>query len=459
MKQIASMAARTACILLTLSTQAPAQSMGDPACDSLLLVSSWRSDNVKLFDGCSHAYIRDLDSTGLLDGPQTLLTDADGHVLVISENNHRVVRFDKQTLSVGTVMLGDDPGTAVVETAPLQKPIGAVLDSQGQLLLSSFSENKVLRIDPTNWQVTGTVLPGNNGRIQGADAGIALGPDGRLYVPGFDSNNVIAVNLQNSQISDAVAAGTGGLNAPRAVLFDGQGRLLVSGWRNNAILRFEANGAEAGSLASVPRPAGMAMDGPEHLLVTSDTSNTVQRIHVNTGEAELLVGPGNGVLDGATYALRFHKGVAQIAVDQANTRHFWVLGVGRIEGASIQIDNAFTTANGAFGVDFDASEIELLEWGTLSVEFDSCHSAQFSYQGDALLAGPSFGSQNYPLGRLATNLSGRLCDDAGFDQVETAAWMSGTWYGGPAHDGKGMLIDVLNEELAVLAWYTYLPIE
>ena len=44
---------------------APAQEMGNPNCDSLLLVSSWSRDNVKIYDGCDGSYVRDLADTGV----------------------------------------------------------------------------------------------------------------------------------------------------------------------------------------------------------------------------------------------------------------------------------------------------------------------------------------------------------------------------------------------------------
>ena len=71
-----------------------ADNLGDPDCSSLLLVSSWTKDNVKIYDGCSGDFIRDLDSQNLIEGPLGILEAPDGDVLVVSETNSRLLKFD-----------------------------------------------------------------------------------------------------------------------------------------------------------------------------------------------------------------------------------------------------------------------------------------------------------------------------------------------------------------------------
>ena len=51
--------------LITLPNMSYAQSLGDDTCDSLLLVSSWTPNNVKIYDGCRCAFVKNLDSQGI----------------------------------------------------------------------------------------------------------------------------------------------------------------------------------------------------------------------------------------------------------------------------------------------------------------------------------------------------------------------------------------------------------
>ena len=57
--------------------------------------------------------------------------------------------------------------------------------------------------------------------------------------------------------------------------------------------------------------------------------------------------------------------------------------------------------------------------------------------------------------RLASSPAGRACEQAGFEQVSDNNWMSGVWYGGPERDGEGFSIDVLDNNRAIVTWYTY----
>ena len=85
-------------ILFNQFVSLKAGDLGDPSCSSLLLVSNWRNNNVKIYDGCSGDYIRDLDSQNLISGPLGILEAPDGDILVVSEKNGRIIKFDRNTL-------------------------------------------------------------------------------------------------------------------------------------------------------------------------------------------------------------------------------------------------------------------------------------------------------------------------------------------------------------------------
>ena len=135
-------------------SQALTPGLGNPDCSSLLLVSSWSKNNVKIYDGCDGHYIRDLDSQKLIEGPLGILLAPDGDLLVISETNGRLLKYDQQTLSRGVVVMGDNPETPVVEDNFIATPSAAILDDKGMMYAASFGSNSVVKIDTSIWKIT-----------------------------------------------------------------------------------------------------------------------------------------------------------------------------------------------------------------------------------------------------------------------------------------------------------------
>ncbi|MBL4659746.1 MAG: hypothetical protein JKY19_05275 [Alcanivoracaceae bacterium] len=445
-------------MLIVIPFGVKSQELGNPNCDSLLLVSSWFSDNVKIYDGCDGTFIRDLDSQSVLDGPQAIFVDKNKDVIVVSEQNHKLVKFDRQTLSQATVVLGDDPTTSVVEPHLVENPLAVAFDSQQNIILGGFSENEIVKINPDNWQQIQTILPVSTQFIRGLDIGISIGPDGQLYVPGFDSNNIIKINLSTLAVTEVVSAGAGGLDAPRSIVFHNN-QMYVTGWRNNAILRYDSNGNFMGNFVSVNRPTGMTKDGDNYVLVASDRTqaNSVIRINLNNGSKETVVSVGAGNLNGATFVLRLDKQADVPAEPDAAANQHWVIGVGEISGNNIEVKNLSTTRGGAFGADFNADEITTVDWGSLSLEFIGCNQAIMSYQSFVQVDDLEFGNGGYDLFRLVNNSAVQQCFDEGFENIMSKGWMSGTWFGGASRSGEGFLLDVLDDSSVVVTMYSYLP--
>ena len=292
--------------LISLLNLSYAQGLGDDNCDSLLLVSSWTGNNVKIYDGCSGEYIRDLDSQGLIDGPLGILEAPDGDVLVISENNGRMLKFDRETLSIGSILLGPGGGYDYIPT-----PISAVIDEEGMMYAASFTQNKVVKIDTKTWEITDTILPAGNSLIDGIDVGIVI-EDGSLYLPGWKSDNIVKVDLTTKQATEVVKPRAGGLSRPRSILFN-QNDMLVSSEKSHAVLVFDKdNGTYKSKLATAYGASGMINDGDGYYLVT--TGNSVYRNAIDGSSSELVIQHGAGSLAGATFVYR----LAKISMDSDN---------------------------------------------------------------------------------------------------------------------------------------------
>jgi hypothetical protein len=290
--------------LSSLNVSAATPNIGDPSCDSLLLVSGWNNNNVKIFDGCSGEFIRDLDSQQLISGPLGILQAPNKDLLVVSERNARMIKFDYRTLSEGTVVMGDDPTTSEVETNFINTPISAVIDGSGNIYAASFGDNNVVKIDSNTWTITDEILPKNNGLVNGIDVGLALTDDGQLYIPGWRSHNVIKVDVATKQASSVVTSGNSGLFQTRAILaYDNH--ILVSGEGNDSIMSFDASGNLIERIHQVSGPTGMQKDGDNHFIVAIPSG--VLRITNDGSAVETLIQPGAGNLSGATFVYRLYK--------------------------------------------------------------------------------------------------------------------------------------------------------
>jgi streptogramin lyase len=276
-----------------------AQGLGDDTCDSLLLVSSWTPNNVKIYDGCSGYFIKNLDNQGLIDGPLGILESPDGDILVISENNGRMLKFDRETLSVGSILLG--PGS---ENDYIPNPISAVIDDQGIMYSASFSTNEVVKVNTETWQIIDTVLPSGNKLLDGIDVGIVI-DNGSLYLPGWKSDNIVKVDLATKKATEIVKKGEGGLSRSRSILFN-QNDMLVSSEKSNAILIFDKDaGTYKSTLKTVSSPSGMKKDGDGFYLVTA--GNRVYRNAIDGSSSNLVIKPGEGSLASATFVYRLAK--------------------------------------------------------------------------------------------------------------------------------------------------------
>lgn len=432
-----------------------AQQLGDPDCSTLLLVSGYNSDNVKIYDGCDGQFIRDLDNSGTVAGPQAIVEMPHGDLLVVSEKNHRVVRFDRSSLTFAEILIGDDPQTPEDESSGLLNPTGAAIDANGVLYVGSFSQDRVERFNLETGQSLGNFIAGG---VSGIDAGMQFGPAGELNIPGFESSTVLRVDGQTGAVlGNSITTGSGGLNAPRVVVFSADGqRMLVSSWRSGRILEY-APGSGAFIRQFGPQFGGITglAFGPDNTLyATNDQTNQVIRLNAASGAMiDTFIPAGSGGLNGATFLMVLNKQVSM--ADNNPPQQFWVTGLGDIiDNHRIVIPNMRFTTGGAFGDAFDADQIIRRSWGGLEIIFDSCDSGLMQFSADAEPSG-LYGSGGYVITRLLPNAAGDACLEAGFDNVSDGLWISGTWAGIPERSGEGFFIDAANGGQAAVAWFTY----
>ena len=83
----------------------------------------------------------------------------------------------------------------------------------------------------------------------------------------------------------------------------------------------------------------------------------------------------------------------------------WIQGTGTFNGNTLMVNNLYTTSGTGWGSLFDANDISLDDWGSLTMEFSSCGVATVMYQSTA-----GFGNGTLNMQRI-TNLMGIPCED------------------------------------------------
>ncbi len=127
----------------------------------------------------------------------------------------------------------------------------------------------------------------------------------------------------------------------------------------------------------------------------------------------------------------------------STTKQAWVVGVGRIEGDKIIIDEGLIPSGATFGPDFDPADVNRAPWGSFTFTFSGPNAGRMDYQGPA-----GFGSGSFNIVRLTSIAQKGVAPD------NVGPGISGSWYD-PTHDGEGWIIEVIDATTAVIYWFTY----
>jgi YVTN family beta-propeller protein len=139
----------------------------------------------------------------------------------------------------------------------------------------------------------------------------------------------------------------------------------------------------------------------------------------------------------------------------------WIGGLGEISGSSIVVSAAesWISTGPPFGPDFDPERVELRPWGKFVLSFSDCGSGVMYYRSNDL----EYGNGSLNLQRLS-QIEALDCDQPRAvdsfsgpqDEFQVTAAISGAWYD-PGHDGEGWLLEIIGNDEALLAWFSYGP--
>ncbi|MEO8083278.1 MAG: beta-propeller fold lactonase family protein, partial [Ardenticatenales bacterium] len=277
--------------------------VGDVTVDGVddVFVGSFNTDQIMVYNG-SHPGTQLNDGyfltpfvaagSGGLDGPRGVRFGPDGNLYVSSFNNDRVLKYNGTTgASISTFVAAGAGG--------LDGPDDLVFGPDGNLYVSSYNNDRVIKYDGTTGAVIGTFVAAGSGGLDGP-RGLAFGAaDGNLYVASENTDQVLRYAGGNGDFFNvAVAAGQNGLNEPRFIQFNSTGNLLVVSHGSNRVLEFSVPLVTflTGALPSFPE--GVAFNGG-FLYVSSRSTSEVLRYNATTGAfVGVFVTSGSGGLNG-----------------------------------------------------------------------------------------------------------------------------------------------------------------
>lgn len=302
------------------------------------------------------------------------------------------------------------------------------------------------------------------------NGGITVHPNGDLYVADFGN-----VNLANGQrVTRLSPDGSFEVfvdnlgNAMSGNDFDADGNLIQSAWGSGQVRRIAPDGSVE-VLGLVNNPVGVAISDNGTIFVTScpggNSIGTIRRYN-GTSFEQFASDPGfvcpNGLTfgeDGTLYTLTWGTNDV-FAIDPAGNVSLLANLPGG--GAHLAYGNgrlyvAARTMNQIAAVELDGSWEVIAGTGAGGNADGPADQATFSRPNGVAV------SNN---GRaLYTNGSSASSNGPGFNAIRVIqlvveigylvdAGISGSWYD-PSHDGEGFLVEILDEDSALVYWFTY----
>ena len=291
-----------------------------------------------------------------VSAPEGLVLDGAGNLYVSEFEGNRVVKLTPDGL-LAEVPLDD-----------LSAPAGLAFDSDSNLVIADHHNNRILRIDPSG---VVTTLVGSSAGLNDP-IGIAFDPDGNLIIADEQNARLLRVDGGGgvvtlagdgqAEVLDGGPAARTKLSHPSYVLVDPAGDIVFSDFMLERVLRIDSSGrimAVAGTgnggfsgdggqatRAGLDFPTGLAFDRDGGLLISDANNNRVRRVDRH-GVITTVAGTGSAGFagDGGAATRAQLNAPAGLAVDADG--NFYIADQGNDVVRKVDTSGLITTIAGS----------------------------------------------------------------------------------------------------------------
>ena len=234
-----------------------------------------------------------VSGSGGLDGPIDLVFGANGDLYVTSSSNNRILRYDGTTgdFKKTVYQFGGVSGAVMhLITKTFMKCTGFPphCTYTHSLFLTHSDQNVIYRFDELYFPGTGFeytysgVFSSGGGLFQD----LVIGSDGNLYVASLSADSVSRFNGTTGEFMGTFASG-GGLQAPIGLSFGPDGNLYVVGHFSNSIFRFNGTTGEFMDIFAsgngLEHPTDLTFGPDGNLYVAEYGNNRILRFNGSNG--------------------------------------------------------------------------------------------------------------------------------------------------------------------------------
>ena len=258
-------------------------------------------------------------AVAVLAGPEQVVVDSAGNVLIADTGNHRIRKVDALTGLITTVAGNGrfgrtgDGGPAVA--ASFTFPAGVAIDAAGNILVADTGNSRIRRIDADT--ATITILAGSRAGFSGdggpavgaslnAPRAVAIDPELKVWVADSSNHRIRRIDTEGkiTTVAGNGSAGFGGdgvpatdtpLNSPRGLSFDASGRLIIADTFNHRVRMIDEDGVIqtviGGGQEGLSFPRTVVMDERGRMLIADSGGHRILRAEPS-GKITVLIGTG-----------------------------------------------------------------------------------------------------------------------------------------------------------------------